>query len=129
MVFHAFIRARKESPSEHPTDWPDLPVPVQGAVTVGTPQDQGQGNHIWQVMLSNRDDFATLQTLPGYLASSYVRLRTHPNGPDVFEAVIEEDDPQAPGQKRRRRVKMRGKPATGVIEEDVIPHQFFGAHA
>ena len=129
-VFHAFFRAQKETPGEEARNipWPDIPVPVAGAVIVGEPFGQSP-NKIWQVMLFDPDDFATLQSLPGYLASSYNQLRGRSNGPDVFEAVIEEDDPQAPGQKRRRRVKMRNKPSTGVIQEDVIPHQFFGAHA
>ncbi len=122
-VFHAFFRAKK-STTERPIPWPDIPVSVEGAVIVGR---IGQSvNYIWQINTQNPDDSAAVQELPGFFAPSYALLKNHANGQDVLEAIVEEAGPEGP---TRHRVKMRNKPPTGVIEEDVIPHQFAGIPA
>ena len=126
-VYNAFFRAKLQPPDpEFPEGlpWPDIPVEVEGAVIVGFVGSSPK--YIWHAVGADADG---LSRLPNYMGDSYNAVQKHANGKDVLLAEVEEDDPDNPGQKRRRRMNMRNKPPTGVIEENVIPHLFAGIHA
>ena len=123
MTFHAFFRAKKETPDPEGRSipWPDIPVKVEGAVIVG--RIAQSVNYIWHSVTQNADDSASLEALPGFFAPTYAILKSHGNGQDVLEAVIEESGAEG---TIRRRVKMRNVPQSGVVATDLPPHFFAG---
>lgn len=125
-VFNALFRAPILDDPDSPIPWPDVPVALEGAVPVG--RIGASPNFWWHAVTQDADAFAQLEAIPGYRAATYAGLLTH-NGADandIFLAVYEEDDPGNPGQKRRRRVKMKNKPGSGIIVENLPPHKFAG---
>ena len=126
-VFNAFFRAKKDTAVEREIPWPVTPAALEGAVVVG--RIGTSVNYLWHAVLQNPDDYAILEAAPQFMAPTYALLKNHANAIDVLLCEFEEDDPENRGKKVRRRVKMRDKPATGVLAEDLPPHFFGGVEA
>ena len=124
MVYQAFFRAQIDASQERGTPWPDAPE-AEGAVIVG--RIGASFNYLWHTLTQDAAAADAVAALPGFMGTTYDSIKGHGNGQDILLAEIEEDDPENPGQMRRRRVKMRDKPNSGVVQENLPPH-FYGGN-
>ena len=112
-------------PEDTPIPWPDIaPLEVEGAVIVG--QVGASPLFIWHCVTQDAAQQAGIEALPQYIGDGYTTVKGSGVANDVMEALWEESGPDGPFLKRG---KMKNKPGSGVIAEDLPPQFFAGVPA